>query len=272
MDSKDKRKFDDEGAQDPSSVPKQRKVIGPSLPPIAPTADATDSDAGSDSDDDFGPSLPPSDLLPGSIKPTPESSSVAEEPRAEPVEKENQRDQWMLQPPTQSDWASKIDPTQLRNRKFNTGKSATTTKTMDSAWVETPEERMRRLQDAVMGVGSSTNQARDQVASNTKSKEDQIKRYNVSFAPLVNLCPYVFHLTSSFYPRTRIEKTNWKVLSKLKRKMTTPVHVHLTGRRIWLLLGKYLVRSAGKWSRKLRIMIHDLQRATSYSNVSIGGD
>ncbi|KAJ5860614.1 uncharacterized protein N7529_007924 [Penicillium soppii] len=172
---KDKRKFDDE-AQNTSSTPKQRKVIGPSLPPTAPTADATDS---SESDDDFGPSLPPSDLLSGSNGPEAEASGVIEGPSVtETAEKENQRDQWMLQPPTQSDWASKIDPTQLRSRKFNTGKSATATKKMDSSWVETPEERMRRLQDAVMGIGASKNQARGEVVSNTKSKEDQIRRYN----------------------------------------------------------------------------------------------
>jgi hypothetical protein len=187
---KDKRKFDGEGAQGSSSVPKQRKVIGPSLPPAAstaPTADA-DSDTGSDSDDDFGPSLPPSDPLPGSTHPILDVSKVNQAPRGETADKESQRDQWMLQPPAQSDWASKIDPTQLRNRKFNTGKSASTTKTMDSAWVETPEERMRRLQDAVMGVGTLTNQPRDQVASNTKSKEDQIKRYNVCFPPVSFPC------------------------------------------------------------------------------------
>jgi len=254
MDSKDKRKFDDEGSQDSTSIPKQRKVIGPSLPPTAPTpptADATDSETGSDSDDDFGPSLPPSDPFPGSTKPVPEASIVDEAPRvAESVDKESQRDQWMLQPPTQSDWASRIDPTQLRNRKFNTGKSASTTKKMDSSWVETPEERMRRLQDAVMGVSTSTNKPPDQVASNTKSKEDQIRRYNVSSANLVLLLLLdipLFCLTPCFYSRRRIEKRNWKVLIRLKKKMTTQVHVHLTGRRIWLLLGKYLVHSAGKW-------------------------
>lgn len=239
---KDKRKFDDE-AQNTSSTPKQRKVIGPSLPPTAPTADATDS---SESDDDFGPSLPPSDLLSGSNGPEAEASGVIEGPSVtETAEKENQRDQWMLQPPTQSDWASKIDPTQLRSRKFNTGKSATATKKMDSSWVETPEERMRRLQDAVMGIGASKNQARGEVVSNTKSKEDQIRRYNVSFAFSIVLS--LFFLSLYFSSRKRIGQSNWEALSRLKKKMTILVHGHLTGRRIWLFLAKSLVHSAGRW-------------------------
>lgn len=36
---------------------------------------------------------------------------------------------------------------------------------------------MKRLQDSVMGVGSTTKQTQVQ-GSNTKSKEDQIKRFN----------------------------------------------------------------------------------------------
>ncbi|KAJ5359874.1 Protein of unknown function DUF3752 [Penicillium concentricum] len=160
MHSNEKRKFEETDPQ----VSKQRKVIGPSLPPQA------DSGSETSSDDDFGPSLPPSGPLkdPVHIQPTDSGSKL---------EKESQRDQWMLQPPSHSDWASKIDPTQLRNRKFNTGKSATAPKSMDSSWVETPEERMRRLQDAVMGVGTSTNQEDHQGASNAKLMEDQIKRY-----------------------------------------------------------------------------------------------
>ncbi|CAG7930592.1 unnamed protein product [Penicillium olsonii] len=189
MDSTEKRKFDEDAHG--SSAPKQRKVIGPSLPPgptppdteitgvpTPPDADAH-GDTSSNSDDDFGPSLPPSNLLAGSTQCAPGVSSAMKAPEVTEKEPENQRDQWMLQPPSQSDWASKIDPTQLRNRKFNTGKSAHAPKKMDSSWVEAPEERMKRLQDAVMGVGTSTDQHRDQ-PSNAKAKEDQIKRYNVS--------------------------------------------------------------------------------------------
>ncbi|CAI7664253.1 unnamed protein product [Penicillium glandicola] len=171
MDSKDKRKLDTDDPQ-PAFVSKQRKIIGPSLPPPR-EADAANSETSSDDDDDFGPSLPPSGPLEGPVHPEPTPSSISKS-----VERESQRDQWMLQPPSHSDWASKIDPTQLRNRKFNTGKSATAPKNMDSSWTETPEERMRRLQDAVMGVGTSTKQAEDHKgASNARVMKDQIKRY-----------------------------------------------------------------------------------------------
>ncbi|KGO67523.1 Protein of unknown function DUF3752 [Penicillium italicum] len=181
MDSKDKRKFEADDPQ-PGLVSKQRKVIGPSLPPPQEANAANseiskeeeeDDDDDDDDDDDFGPSLPPS----GPLKPHMQQKLCAPEVSKQ-VEKESQRDQWMLQPPSHSDWSSKIDPTQLRNRKFNTGKSATAPKNMDSSWVETPEERMRRLQDAVMGVAASTNQHGDHKgASNAKLMEDQIKRY-----------------------------------------------------------------------------------------------
>lgn len=194
MDSKDKRKFDETDDPLPGSILKQRKVIGPSLPPPQ-EAEAANSeiskeeededDDDDDDDDDFGPSLPPTGPLKTHARQEPTAPDTSK-----PVEKESQRDQWMLQPPSHSDWSSKIDPTQLRNRKFNTGKSATAPKNMDSSWVETPEERMRRLQDAVMGVAASTNQPKDHKdASNAKLMEDQIKKYKVFF--------FFWHILSS---------------------------------------------------------------------------
>ncbi|KAJ5667548.1 hypothetical protein N7507_003412 [Penicillium longicatenatum] len=178
----DKRKFVSDEENQPSSS--KRRVIGPTLPPAAqsPEPRASSAESETDSDDDFGPSMPP-------------PHGVSEEPIQTPIselnsiafdheKKESQRDQWMLHPPEQSDWATKIDPTQLRNRKFQTGKSARTsaTKQVDASWVETPEERMRRLGDEVMGVGgpsrisskpSSTSEAR-----RTQSMEEQIKKFN----------------------------------------------------------------------------------------------
>jgi hypothetical protein len=179
MDSKNKRKFEETDPQ----VSKQRKVVGPSLPQDVNNETDSDDDFGpslpqdvnseTDDDDDFGPSLPPSGPMKGPAHIEPTDSGISK------PETETQRDQWMLQPPSHSDWTSKVDPTQLRNRKFNTGKSATAPKSMDSSWVETPEERMRRLQDAVMGVGASTNQDH-KGASNAKLMEDQIKKYKVN--------------------------------------------------------------------------------------------
>ncbi|KAJ5281954.1 Protein of unknown function DUF3752 [Penicillium angulare] len=175
----DKRKWAASGEDD--KTPQKKRVLGPSLPPPAqPSAE----DSESDSDDDFGPSLPPpegSSIDPGqNLKNRPSLSS----PNHETKQPDTQRDQWMLHPPEQSDWATKIDPTQLRNRKFQTGKSArtTTSKQTDSSWVETPEERMRRLGDQVMGVGTSSNNSKERSSkskpANSELMEDKIKKYN----------------------------------------------------------------------------------------------
>lgn len=194
MDS-EKRKFDhaSDDVRDPS--PKKR-VIGPSMPPSMPSAqpepqpqatEPDDSDT-DDSDDDFGPGLPPSLGGPAVPAVAPDVQGPGEQTSATepPAKKESGRDEWMLKPPEQSDWASKIDPTQLRNRKFQTGKSARSggsSKELDAAWTETPEERMRRLGDEVMGVGKPTaNPAKSSPSvgpSKDESMEERVRKYNV---------------------------------------------------------------------------------------------
>jgi hypothetical protein len=196
MEPTEKRKI--EAVTDSDEPSAKKRVIGPSLPPPQP-ANAhdndsnkdshSDSDGDSDSDDDFGPGLPPSL---GGAQPAPETSVQPAAQTSETQKKESQRDQWMLHPPSNSDWASKIDPTQLRNRKFQTGKSARApaSKEVDATWVETPEERMRRLQDEVMGVGAAPNRAEQRSSSTkdaarAKAMEEQIKKFNVSPSPKV---------------------------------------------------------------------------------------
>ncbi|CEJ56720.1 hypothetical protein PMG11_02919 [Penicillium brasilianum] len=192
MEPAEKRKLDTEADGDEPSL--KKRVIGPSLPPPQPSdtpddrktdsqSDSDgDSDGDSDSDDDFGPGLPPSL---GGAQPTQQTTVHSTPHISQTQKKENQRDEWMLKPPSSSDWTSKIDPTQLRNRKFQTGKSARApgSKQVDATWVETPEERMRRLQDEVMGVNAPPNRA-EQRPSNTKDAvrakemEEKIKRFN----------------------------------------------------------------------------------------------
>ncbi|KAL8932427.1 MAG: hypothetical protein Q9211_006318 [Gyalolechia sp. 1 TL-2023] len=67
----------------------------------------------------------------------------------------------MLIPPSQDDWSARIDPTKLRNRKFNTGKGAKAPPSSKGAaggvdtnalWTETPEQKRQRLEDEMMGV------------------------------------------------------------------------------------------------------------------------
>ncbi|KAL2821719.1 hypothetical protein BDW59DRAFT_149914 [Aspergillus cavernicola] len=141
-----------------NSPDKRRKVIGPSLPPpTQPDSNTNDSD---DSDgDDFGPSLPPPE---GSV---PHQSSAQSTPHPLNTKKEEEensapkRDEWMLAPPTADSRSSRVDPTKLRNRKFQSGPRVGNTSSgsgVDSSWTETPEEKMRRLQDEAMGIVSSS--------------------------------------------------------------------------------------------------------------------
>ncbi|KAJ5768808.1 hypothetical protein N7520_003367 [Penicillium odoratum] len=177
----DKRKFVPD--EEDQLAPKKR-VIGPALPPStqSPESKASSDESETESDDDFGPSMPPPNGV-SVVNGEPtllDSSSVA----SSHEKKASQRDQWMLRPPEQSDWASKIDPTQLRSRKFQTGKSARApgSKQVDASWVETPEERIRRLGDEMMGVGgpsrSSSNPSSKSDARRTQSMEERIKKFN----------------------------------------------------------------------------------------------
>lgn len=183
MELTEKRKFDGEDG-DASNAPKKR-VMGPSMPPSAQpeheSAHSGSDGSDSESDDDFGPSLPP----PAGATVAPVEAALPAS--SAPEKKENKRDEWMMAPPDGSDWASKIDPTQIRSRKFNTGRSARSggAKELDSSWVETPEERMRRLGDAVMGVGapSSDKQPKASSTARDQSMEERIKKYNVSTSP-----------------------------------------------------------------------------------------
>ncbi|KAL4950341.1 hypothetical protein BDW69DRAFT_172357 [Aspergillus filifer] len=154
---------------------KRRKVIGPAMPP--PTADSdsdndndndsndrkdknsnSNSDDDSDDSDEFGPSLPPP---PGSAQ----QPQIPQEPQSQATSSTNlhskpapQRDVWMLAPPTAGSDRSRVDPTKLRNRKFQSGPrvgNAPSAGGVDSSWTETPEEKMRRLQDEAMGVRPS---------------------------------------------------------------------------------------------------------------------
>ncbi|KAJ5684854.1 uncharacterized protein N7477_001199 [Penicillium maclennaniae] len=164
MEATEKRKFaGDDG--DASNTPK-RRVMGPSMPPSTSAQPEHDralsgtDGSDSESDDDFGPSLPP----PAGVMVAP--VETAQPASSAPEKKENKRDDWMMAPPDGSDWASKIDPTQIRK--------------LDSSWVETPEERMRRLGDAVMGVGapSSDKQPKASSTARDQSMEERIKKYN----------------------------------------------------------------------------------------------
>ncbi|KAL3481148.1 hypothetical protein BJX99DRAFT_219175 [Aspergillus californicus] len=191
MDNPSKRKLNATPTPSTSTetTDKRRKVIGPSLPPAQPSPKedkSDDSDSKSDSDDDFGPSLPP----PAGSAPVP-TQSAQYTPQALNTEKEEnsapKRDEWMLVPPSADSRSSRVDPTKLRSRKFQSGPRAGNTSAgagIDSLWTETPEQKMRRLQDAAMGIvpsggvgaaGGSGTAADDKAA---QAMRDKVQKYN----------------------------------------------------------------------------------------------
>ncbi|KAK0631967.1 hypothetical protein B0T14DRAFT_502854 [Immersiella caudata] len=164
------------GPAPPPPAPTVKRVLGPAPPPAdlsqRPT---TDPDSDSDSDDDWGPALP-------SATATRSSASLpqpAQRP-AEPVAPK--RDDWMVAPPTSSGYRE-VDPTKIKSRKFASGRSAGEKPTgVSSIWTETPEEKARRLANAVLGredPSTATTQAsaaRPSVSSR-RADEDKIRAF-----------------------------------------------------------------------------------------------
>lgn len=96
------------------------------------------------------------------------------------------RDEWMLVPPKSEDWTAKVDPTKLKNRKFQTGKGAKAPQKAgsdNSLWTESPEERRKRLNDEVMGIKKPATQAEDKKPSISAAEAEEtarrIREYNV---------------------------------------------------------------------------------------------
>ena len=168
---------------------KQRRVMGPSLPPAA-LEERPEANPHSevDSDSDLGPALPPSssnhDKQSGSQR---DQQFIDDTSNAE-FTKKPQREEWMLVPPKQDDWSSRVDPTKLRNRKFNTGKGAKAPSGKgagdNALWTETHEQKRQRLEDEVMGVNKHAQQDQNSKASSrnaaeARETEKRIREYNV---------------------------------------------------------------------------------------------
>jgi hypothetical protein len=137
--------------------------------PPNPPDDDSDS-----SDDDFGPAPPPAEGSASSYHDNTVSGKSAfdTEPHFTEQPKKAQRDDWMTMPPTQDDLAARMDPTKMRARKFNTGKSSGGGGGMSSAWTETPEQKLKRLQDEAMGI-TAPSTAPAQTQDSKKSKEEE---------------------------------------------------------------------------------------------------
>lgn len=174
-------------SRSPTGEDKRQRVLGPAPPPAPlnerpaePAQEEDDDDddsSSSDSDDGFGPALPSAsdnhqDDAPSHAKPTPSTSAPPK----------TQRDEWMMVPPKQDDLAARMDPSKVRARGFNTGKAARPAAAggTDTAWTETPEEKLKRLQDEAMGVDTKTAPGSAgfdaKVYEKNKEKEERARR------------------------------------------------------------------------------------------------
>ncbi|KAF3939931.1 hypothetical protein ABW19_dt0205043 [Dactylella cylindrospora] len=150
---------------------KRRRVIGPSLPapieqmpPRGPDEHGSNGDYSEEedsSDDDIGPSLP------GAGRSTAEEEAAAQRRLAEygpggRKEDKLTRDEWMIVPPKQDDWSSRVDPTKIKSRKFQTGKGAKAPSAKggdNTLWTETAADKAKRVADEVMGLRKPATQS-----------------------------------------------------------------------------------------------------------------
>lgn len=176
---------------DDASSLKKARVVGPSLPPShsvqtgeQETKGDTKDEESSDDDDDFGPSLPPPpESKPDPVETVRRQADTVKGPSAAP---KVQRDEWMTLAPTSGDWSQRVDPTKLKNRKFNTGKSSTASKSRGpDIWNETPEQKQARLKREVLGLQSDGSGPSATTAVTTKDDETarRMKEYNSQRGP-----------------------------------------------------------------------------------------
>lgn len=159
-----------EAAPKPTAQP-HRRVMGPAPPPAdlasRPTT-APESGSDSDSDDDYGPALP-------GAAPANNRTTGPSLPRPAAAPEKPARDDWMLAPPEPTGYQER-DPTKIKARKFASGAGATSRPSGGSGaggiskiWTETPEEKAKRLADAVLGRGADEQQAATSKGSGSRS-------------------------------------------------------------------------------------------------------
>lgn len=142
--------------------PPKRAIRGPAPPPASlaerPNSPPSPSpSSSSSSEDEYGPALPGAARTSShQIHPSMRPNAAAADPEPDIP----RRDDWMLAPPSAEPGYRERDPTKLRSRKFASGATATTRPRdgsggISSIWTETPEEKARRLADAVLGRGGA---------------------------------------------------------------------------------------------------------------------
>ena len=169
---------DSDAGPAPPPPSKPTRVVGPAAPPAPlderpPNPPSDDSDDSDSSDDDFGPAPPPAGATHSAYTDNaPAKSAFDTNPQFAEAPKKAQRDDWMTMPPTQDDLAARLDPSKQRARKFNSGKSAGSGGGMSSAWTETPEQKLKRLQDEALGITTASSNT-PAAASSGRSKEEE---------------------------------------------------------------------------------------------------
>ncbi|ORY55493.1 uncharacterized protein BCR38DRAFT_461995 [Pseudomassariella vexata] len=187
-----------EDRQPRTAAPTTKPSIGPTLPPLntaeitledatpaplfeRPPNPPSESDSDSSDDDDYGPALPTS-----SSHQARQSQASAAAALSAATSKAPQRDDWMVVPPTSTGYQAP-DPTKLKARKFNSGPRGGGTAAVpggeiSSIWTETPEQKRKRLENAVLGradpsteppPGQTTTTGSGAVVSRLTGEEEQ---------------------------------------------------------------------------------------------------
>ncbi|KAI0533811.1 hypothetical protein GGR58DRAFT_485226 [Xylaria digitata] len=162
--------------------PEPKRIHGPAPPPAAlserpPTSAGSESNSDSD-DDDYGPALP------SSTSHQQRQARALAAAEAEAATAAPKRDDWMLAPPSAGGYRA-ADPTKLKARRFNSGPRANTGGQsggeISSIWTETPEEKRKRLENAVLGRDTgagpnSTSSSSARPQPTTKEDAEQVAR------------------------------------------------------------------------------------------------
>ncbi|KAI0392343.1 hypothetical protein F5Y17DRAFT_362609 [Xylariaceae sp. FL0594] len=187
---------DDTTGPAPPPPPSNRRILGPAPPPAplaqrppsSPNHSSSDSE---ESDDGYGPALPHTTSHQSRQALALEAAEAADRAARQAGPK---RDEWMLLPPTAGTGfaAVPIDTTKMKARRFNSGPRASSSSNnqgegggVSSIWTETPEEKRKRLENAVLGrVDPSTHTSTPTYTSatifTTPEHEDRIRAYTAS--------------------------------------------------------------------------------------------